>query len=778
MEIGNAFGMMAMIAFSFFLVPVTKHSPLLTMMDWDPIKAAVMHVWCGRTAILGVAVHGAMHMYRWAGLLGEDLLGVLVPPSGCWGSGLVPTTEHDEHELEHLDGDGHQSEPHEDEVDGGGHRYGIRFLHEGHDHGHDEHSYGCRRGLVSRLLRTLHEGHDHSDDHDHDHDDDNEACTAFQPSCVSPHTDCTCYHHFRNFTGLVALIFLLVILLSSLGPVRRKSFRLFYLIHMLSAPVVLIAAVMHYHRMVLYVSPSLLYYAACSIPNWVQAWFGRAKDGGVKIVSIREIPSATAGGETRQVVDLTLEATSEALRRYRPGQYLRVCVPSISSVWHPFTTNRVYVEGRPRGDKIRLLFRSYGPFTRSLAKELLQLGAQQSTMDDESSPSSRPPLLLADGFHGPTDRLSQALGHDVVIIVAGGIGITPYLSLLHELRSALARGVGNTRLLKLHWVCRDQKLIDFVRAEYLDVLLAAGCRGELGGGDCALRICIHGTDTDASNSYSDDPKTEPMPEVKAGGTDGEEGVGAWPSNPFKGEGANGSSPSSAAADLPAISLADGPGSPFAPSRFASASRDSIFGNLPYFVSFASIAWVGLAFVWYLYRRAIHRDDEVIPRIWGLGALALISLLVSLIANFITDSTDSVVWGIGRRGGVKVKFSPIAEDEPAEEVELFDTCKAKAATLEEGAALGQAALDAPSSLHIDGGGDSDSSQSSKGGVTVEMSRGRPDLYQLLDGMDGASSPALFLCGPMAMMKHIRSAARGGCFGCCPGNASVYEEAFEL
>jgi len=423
---------------------------------------------------------------------------------------------------------------------------------------------------------------------------------------------------------------------------------------------------------------------------------------------------------------MTFEASPEALSQFRPGQYVRLCAPSISSVWHPFTVN--IVPGQ--SGRMRILFRATGPFTKNLSEELQQCQKGGKTVV---------PTILIDGFHGPQMRVADALRHDVVALVAGGIGITPYLSLLRELGMALASSEGCTKSVILHWVCRDAKLIQFIKNEYLSPLI-----NEFGGiGDGAFRVIVHSTCGDGT--YSDSSEDNVTGGKDEGGNDEKENL-------------------EEVSKFPTVSL-NGAGSAFIPTHFAPAIHTSVLANLPHFLTYACTAWVSLASIWYLYRHVQQKESHISSRMWGPVVALMISFSISIVANLVMDSTASVVWGkqSGRRK--KVEFTPVANDDSQDGLELSEI--GENVTEHHSVEMVGSALDAPSALVV---GSDEGNQ-----VTLKISKGRPSVEDLLCCLDGAADAGLFTCGPVAMMRQIRKAARSGY---CGRGTALYEESFEM
>jgi predicted ferric reductase len=136
------------------------------------------------------------------------------------------------------------------------------------------------------------------------------------------------------------------------------------------------------------------------------------------------------------------------------ARHVRVCVPSISHLWHPFS---VFSPPHQR-DRLNFIFRSYGSFTQSLAERLSAVALGDE--DEAGCSTEKYPLILIDGIYDIPDRMRQALDHDIVCIVAGGIGIVSYLDMLLQLHSM--QTTGQLKKVVLHWVCRDEGLIEHV----------------------------------------------------------------------------------------------------------------------------------------------------------------------------------------------------------------------------------------------------------------------------------------------------------------------------
>ena len=100
-------------------------------------------------------------------------------------------------------------------------------------------------------------------------------------------------------------------------------------------------------------------------------------------------------------------------RSYQAGQYCWVNVPAISHFeWHPFT-----ISSAPNMDQIEFTVSSQGTNTWTGKLEVW------------ASTNSEPIQIQIDG---PFGRAATYHDHEVLILVAGGIGVTPMITMLSE----------------------------------------------------------------------------------------------------------------------------------------------------------------------------------------------------------------------------------------------------------------------------------------------------------------------------------------------------------
>ncbi|XP_043976232.1 NADPH oxidase 4 isoform X2 [Gambusia affinis] len=132
----------------------------------------------------------------------------------------------------------------------------------------------------------------------------------------------------------------------------------------------------------------------------------------------------------------------------RPGQYIVLNCPSVSSFEnHPFTLTKCPTVNK---ETFGIHLRVVGDWTERFTQRLLP----QSRMDLEILPMVQQrtyPKLYIDGpFGSPSE---EVFNYDVSLCVAGGIGVTPFACVLH----ALLDGWRGFRLQRLYfvWVCRE-----------------------------------------------------------------------------------------------------------------------------------------------------------------------------------------------------------------------------------------------------------------------------------------------------------------------------------
>jgi Ferric reductase like transmembrane component/FAD-binding domain len=224
-----------------------------------------------------------------------------------------------------------------------------------------------------------------------------------------------CSYQFFNVTGIFAGSFFLVLAASSIHWFRRRNYRLFYMLHVIFGTLLLIATMFHWPGATVILMPSLIYYLASTSPTLVQA-LASYRRGGHKIVKVIDLGGSN--GENCIEVHVETDAMTDAALTREPCSYIKLCVPSISMVWHPFTVFRYSKDPKT----VRILFRPAGPFTTQLAQKLV---------------ATPRPIVILDGLYSVGNHAIHAMTHDHVLIVTGGVAITPFLSLIPNLLDSL-----------------------------------------------------------------------------------------------------------------------------------------------------------------------------------------------------------------------------------------------------------------------------------------------------------------------------------------------------
>ena len=659
-EFANSFGHIALWTFSFFLIPVARHSPLLKVFGWDLSRSVHnFHIWPGRIIVISSAVHGAVHMYRWKRAINESLLRMILPNFACWRSGQYASEQ--------------------------------------------------------------------------------------AGSCLDDITGCSCDSVFRNFVGLLALAGMAIIFLTSLPIVRRQQYLFYYLVHVIAAPILVILLCLHFTRSLVYMAPSLLYYTASSFPAIVETVCSRQQRGtGVRVLGCKRIHFT---GELQPCVDLTIEASDDAMQQYKPGQHVFVFAPGFSIVSHPFTVNRVIGQHH----QLRMVFRERGSFTRALSASLCGSNAGVPSVP-----------MHVDGYHGSTSRVNDAQKHDTVVMIAGGIGIVAYLSLVDELVSATSRGTnGSLQEITLLWLCREASLIQFIRCEYLERMYRKAFENGI-----SFRTNIFYTghsSPDLTSSFSNRLPTHFCT--------GEPFVPSRASNALA---ANGPMErySCGTFALYSINWLVGPVITWYACFnalyeedvaatvwswlcvFAIAASTGLLAkrmDAAAFGAYSFVVWFGLFSIWFLYKNVQNESENLLARLWSPSCVLVLALSASIASHFLADRSTSCIG---------TEYSQVASEQSPEGTEM--------SIIEDKAPPTGVSIDAASTPHY-----------SRDCFETTIV-GRSEFQQhLINLIEREKNPGVFSCGPPSLLHTVRKAVKK-CdktkFVFCR-SIHIYEESFE-
>ncbi|XP_058012575.1 dual oxidase 2 [Ahaetulla prasina] len=241
-----------------------------------------------------------------------------------------------------------------------------------------------------------------------------------------------------GMTGVLLLVILAIMYVFATHYFRRISFRGFWITHHLYV-VLYILVIIHgsyaliqqprFH--IYFIIPALIYVADKLVSL-------SRKKVEISVIKAELLPSGVTNLQFQRPQDFD----------YRSGQWVRIaCLSLGTNEYHPFT-----LTSAPHEDLLTLHIRAAGPWTTRLR----ELYSQESIAE-----IGKYPKLYLDGPFGEGHQEWNKF--EVSVLVGGGIGVTPFASILKDL--VFKSSVGSRILCKkiyFIWVTRTQRQFEWV----------------------------------------------------------------------------------------------------------------------------------------------------------------------------------------------------------------------------------------------------------------------------------------------------------------------------
>ncbi|KAE9595488.1 hypothetical protein Lal_00030929 [Lupinus albus] len=204
-----------------------------------------------------------------------------------------------------------------------------------------------------------------------------------------------------NVAGELSLIFGLFMWIATIPRIRRKFFELFFYTHYLYT---LFIVFFIFHVGITYACLMLPSFYLFMVDRYLRFLQSRNQ---VRLVSARVLPCEAVELNFSKAHGLT----------YNPTSIMFVNIPSISKLqWHPFT---ITSNSNLENENLSVVIKSDGTWTQKLYKLL----STHSTIDRLG--------VSVEGPYGPAS--TDFLRHDTLVLISGGSGITPFISIIREL---------------------------------------------------------------------------------------------------------------------------------------------------------------------------------------------------------------------------------------------------------------------------------------------------------------------------------------------------------
>jgi ferric-chelate reductase len=221
---------------------------------------------------------------------------------------------------------------------------------------------------------------------------------------VTAATNSELYGTVTPVYGFIAFLCFATMTVLANEYVRRKFFEVFYFTHRILSIVGFVFSILHAPKVIGWalVVP-LVFYAIGLLSRWSSAFFGTYS---------ATVTVPTGVNATTLVLEATPKMSKFAMDMNR-GSYFMVRIPSVSNVeWHPFSAIVT-----ANGKSIGFCARAMGGYTKNLLKNA-QLNHS-----------------LTLNLCGPFGKMGLDVEkYEAVVLVGGGVGITPLMSLVNQCR--------------------------------------------------------------------------------------------------------------------------------------------------------------------------------------------------------------------------------------------------------------------------------------------------------------------------------------------------------
>ncbi|GAB2278310.1 hypothetical protein Dimus_012995 [Dionaea muscipula] len=221
-----------------------------------------------------------------------------------------------------------------------------------------------------------------------------------------------------NFAGVISLSAGLLMWITSLNPTRKKCFELFFYTHQLYL-VFVVFLVLHVGDFIFSVAAGGIF--LFMLDRFLRFCQSRKTTG---IISATSLPCGT----------MELVLSKPANLRYNSLSFIFLQVREISWLqWHPFSVSSSPLDGRCH---VSVVIKVLGDWTKKLRAKICDAHSK-----DEKDPKSPFQSQLTASVEGPYGHESlYHLEYEHIILVAGGIGISPFLAILSDILRRLDHG--------------------------------------------------------------------------------------------------------------------------------------------------------------------------------------------------------------------------------------------------------------------------------------------------------------------------------------------------
>jgi len=228
-----------------------------------------------------------------------------------------------------------------------------------------------------------------------------------------------------NISGTLLLCIIMSMIITASPYIRRKAFEVFYYFHIAFAILMMICA---------------FYHSGILVPVFASTfWGGDLIVRKLYMARFRYPRKATISQLTDTVVEVRIPKTKGF--DYNPGQYMKIAIPALSVFeWHPIS-----ISSSPYQQHVTLHIRKRGTWT----KKLHQLAGRIDEVE-----------ILLEGPYGSLGVDLTSDRYSMVMLLSGGIGVTPMQSIAHQLMYEHEWGERELKKLWFIWTARDPEVME------------------------------------------------------------------------------------------------------------------------------------------------------------------------------------------------------------------------------------------------------------------------------------------------------------------------------